>query len=85
MAESVMVELAKRGVGRQKAHEIMRRSSMRAAEEGMTLAEVLAGEATVAGLLSGDEIQRLLDPHQYIGTAVEQVDRLLLKLGPLLD
>jgi adenylosuccinate lyase len=85
MAESVMVELAKRGVGRQKAHEIMRSSSMRAVEEGMTLAEVLAGEETVSGILSSDEIERLLDPHQYIGTAVEQVDRLLLKLEPLLD
>jgi adenylosuccinate lyase len=85
MAESVMVELAKRGVGRQKAHEIMRSSSMRAVEEGMTLAEVLAGEKTVSDILSSDEIERLLDPHQYIGTAVEQVDRLLLKLEPLLD
>jgi len=85
MAESVMVELAKRGVGRQKAHEIMRSSSMRAVEEGRTLAEVLAQEETVAGHLSGAEIEKLLDPHRYIGTAVEQVDRLISKLAPLLD
>ncbi len=85
MAESVMVELAKRGVGRQKAHEIMRSSSMKAVEEGMTLAEVLAQEETVIEHLSPEEIERLLDPHRYIGTAVEQVDRLLLKLAPLLD
>ena len=85
MAESVMVELAKRGVGRQKAHEIMRSSSMRAVEEGKTLAEVLAEEETVAGHLSGAEIEELLDPHRYIGTAVEQVDRLISKLSPLLD
>jgi adenylosuccinate lyase len=85
MAESVMVELAKRGVGRQKAHEIMRSASMRAVEEGKTLAWVLAEEETVAVHLSPEEIDRLLDPHQYIGTAVEQVDRLLLKLSPLLD
>ena len=80
-----MVELAKRGVGRQKAHEIMRSSSMRAVEEGRTLAEVLAQEETVAGHLSGAEIEKLLDPHRYIGTAVEQVDRLISKLAPLLD
>jgi len=79
-----MVELAKRGVGRQKAHEIMRSASMRAVEDDRTLAEVLAGEETVAVHLSNEEIDRLLDPHQYIGTAVEQVDRLLLKLSPLL-
>ncbi len=85
MAESVMVELAKRGVGRQNAHEIMRRSSMKAVEEDRTLAEVLAEEETVTRHLSPEEIERLLDPHHYIGTAVEQVDRLLLKLEPLLD
>jgi len=85
MAESVMVELAKQDVGRQKAHEIMRSSSMRAVEEGRTLAEVLAQEETVAGHLSGAEIEKLLDPHRYIGTAVEQVDRLISKLAPLLD
>lgn len=85
MAESVMVELAKRGVGRQKAHEIMRSSSMKAVEEGRALAKVLAEEETVIEHLSPEEIELLLDPHQYIGTAVEQVDRLLLKLEPLLD
>ncbi|HII07543.1 MAG TPA: adenylosuccinate lyase [Methanotrichaceae archaeon] len=85
MAESVMVELAKRGVGRQKAHEIMRSSSMKAVEEDRALAEVLAEEETVIEHLSPEDIKLLLDPHQYIGTAVEQVNRLLLKLEPLLD
>lgn len=84
MAESVMVELAKRGVGRQKAHEVMRGASMRAVEEGKSLAEVLAEEGTVTEHLSSEEIEGLLDPHRYLGTAVEQVDRLILKLAPLL-
>ena len=84
MAESVMVELAKRGVGRQKAHEVMRGASMRAVEEGKSLAEVLAEEGTVTEHLSSEEIEGLLDPHRYLGTAVEQVDRLILKLTPLL-
>jgi adenylosuccinate lyase len=85
MAESVMVELAKRGVGRQRAHEIMRSCSMIAVEEGWPLAQVLAEEETVAQYLSPQEIKVLLDPHRYIGTAVEQVERLARKLEPILD
>jgi adenylosuccinate lyase len=80
MAENVMVELAKRGVGRQQAHEIMRQSSMKAFEEKRELAEVLLENQIVTDALSAQEIRDLLDPHKYIGTAVAQVERLNQKL-----
>jgi adenylosuccinate lyase len=80
MAENVMVELAKRGVGRQQAHEIMRQSSMQAFEEKRELSEVLLQNETVTRNLKAEEIRSLLDPHQYIGTAIEQVERLCQKL-----
>ncbi|MHC1594586.1 MAG: adenylosuccinate lyase [Methanotrichaceae archaeon] len=85
MAEAVMVELAKRGAGRQQAHEILRRCSTIALEEDRELAKVLADEEVVARHLSPEEIRELLDPHRYIGTAVEQVERLEDRLRPLLD
>jgi len=80
MAENVMVELAKKGAGRQQAHEIMRLSSMKAFEEKRDLADVLMEQEVVTARLTGDEIRDLLDPHKYIGTAVEQVERLNQKL-----
>lgn len=83
MAENVMVELAKRGVGRQQAHEIMRQSSMKAFEEKRELAEVLLENQAVTRVLSAQEIRDLLDPHKYIGTAVAQVERLNAKLQRL--
>jgi adenylosuccinate lyase len=83
MAENVMVELAKKGVGRQQAHEIMRQSSMTAFEEKRELADVLLENETVMKHLMPEEIQSLLDPHQYIGTAVLQVERLNEKLKRL--
>jgi adenylosuccinate lyase len=84
MAENVMVELAKRGVGRQQAHEIMRLSSMKAFEEGRELADVLMEQKVVTDNLLPLEIKNLLDPHVYIGTAVQQVERLSEKLQPYL-
>ncbi|WP_292478448.1 lyase family protein [Methanothrix sp.] len=47
MAENVMVELARRGVGRQQAHEIMRQSSMIAFEERKDLKDVLLENESV--------------------------------------
>lgn len=84
MAENVMVELAKKGVGRQQAHEIMRQSSMKAFEEKHELADVLLEQKIVTDHLTPEEIRDLLDPHKYIGTAVEQVERLNKKLKPYL-
>jgi adenylosuccinate lyase len=84
MAENVMTVLAKRGVGRQQAHEIVRQASMQALEENRDLAEVLSEKESVARVFSREEIAALLDPRRYIGTAVEQVERLDRKLRPLL-
>jgi len=84
MAENVMTELAKRGVGRQQAHEMVRQSSMQALAEKRDLAEVLSLKEAVARNLSSEEIRALLDPHQYIGTAMDQVEKLEGKLRPLL-
>jgi adenylosuccinate lyase len=83
MAENVMVELAKKGVGRQQAHEIMRQSSMAAFEQKRELNDVLLENETVMRHLSAGEIEALLDPHQYIGTAAAQVERLYGKLQKL--
>jgi adenylosuccinate lyase len=83
MAENVMVELAKKGVGRQQAHEIMRQSSMMAFEEKKELVDVLLENSTVMQHLTAQQISSLLDPHQYIGTAVAQVERLYQKLHRL--
>ncbi len=80
MAENVMVELAKKGAGRQQAHEIMRQASMLAFEDKRELADVLLANAVVTSYLEPEEIRALLDPHLYIGTAVEQVERLNEKL-----
>lgn len=83
MAESVMIELTRRGMDRQEAHEIMRVASMQALAEKRPLAEILSKHPGIAALASPEEIAALLDPDAYIGTAIWQVDRLADKLSPL--
>ncbi|MEI7435126.1 MAG: lyase family protein, partial [Methanomicrobiales archaeon] len=83
MAESVMIELTKKGMDRQEAHEIVRVTSMEALAGKRALAVVLANRPEVSRLLTPEEIGELLNPDNYIGTAVRQVERLIKKLAPL--
>jgi adenylosuccinate lyase len=83
MAESVMIELTRRGMGRQDAHERVRMASMQALAEGAPLGDVLAKDPEVVRYCSRDDIAALLNPDSYIGTSVQQVDRVREKLSPL--
>ncbi len=83
LAESVMIELTKRGMNRQEAHEVMRTASMQALAEDRDLALVLGERPEVTEFVTREDLERLLDPDAYIGTAVRQVDRLIEKLRPL--
>jgi adenylosuccinate lyase len=84
MAESVMVELTKRGMGRQDAHEAVRVASMEAYRKKGDLAAILAGDREVRKFISRKEITDLLDPEKYIGTAPAQVDRVIARLSKYL-
>jgi adenylosuccinate lyase len=83
LAESVMIELTKRGMNRQEAHEVMRTASMEALARDRDLGQVLAGRPEVTRFISPGELDALLDPEAYTGTALRQVDRLIEKLRPL--
>lgn len=83
MAEAVMIELTRRGMSRQDAHERVRIASMQAFEEGRHLADVLVTDHAIAAHCTRDELVTLLDPDQYIGTAVQQVEAVIRKLSPL--
>ncbi len=80
MAERIMIELAKRGMGRQTAHEVVRRCAMKAYEEDRHLKEVLLEDKEVMKYLAKEEIEKLMDPKTYIGLAPEIVDNVIKTL-----
>ncbi|RXA15128.1 adenylosuccinate lyase [Methanosarcina sp. MSH10X1] len=80
MGEAVMIELAKRGVGRQEAHELVRTAAMKAHDTGQHFKNVLLETPEVARYLTAMDIENLVNPDKYIGTAVEQVEVLVTKL-----
>jgi adenylosuccinate lyase len=83
MAESVMIHLTGQGMGRQDAHEHVREASMKALAEKRALADVLADDPKVLKFCTRNDIVKLLDPDNYIGTAPQQAGRVIRKLRPL--
>jgi len=81
MAESVMIALTAKGVGRQEAHKLVQDAAKRAREKDAHLREALAANATVARLLTKREIDAALNPDGYVGESVEIVDRMVKKYG----
>lgn len=86
--ENLLMSAVKNGGDRQAMHEIIRRHSMETTlrmREGLDcdLLERLAQDPDF--LLSDTEIETLMQPQDYIGRCVEQVERFLQKLPSLKD
>ena len=74
MSEAVMLTLTKKGMGRQKAHELIRRLALRSDAEKRPFKQVLLEDKTVKDELSEEEVDKALDPTNYLGTAIQQVE-----------
>ncbi len=64
-------------LGRQLAHDIVYDACRDAVESGRSLLELLAANAAVNAHMGRAELERLLDPRNYLGSAAQMVDRSL--------
>ncbi len=74
MSEAVMLTLAKKGLGRQKAHEITRQLAIKSYTEKRAFKEILIENKMIQETLSSSEIEDVMNPENYLGTALEQID-----------
>lgn len=86
--ENIMMEAVKKGGNRQKIHGIIRQSSLKANEkikngERCDLLEILANNKEL-NLLESD-LQKILKPELYIGRSIEQVEKYLEKIKPIIN
>jgi adenylosuccinate lyase len=80
MAESLMTTLIGKGMGRGDAHELMRKTALRAVEENKTLKEVFLEENEKSKLLTPKEVDDALNPNNYLGASEKIVERVIKKL-----
>ena len=77
LSEAVMVALTLKGVSRQEAHEILREAAMKAYESGEEFLNVLKRDEKIRNYVSETELESLLRPENYLGTAVRRVDSVI--------
>ncbi len=75
LTEAVMMALARKGMGRQRAHELLREVAITAFREGISIKEVLLRRPDVKTYLSEGEIEGLMRAENYLGKIDELVDR----------
>ena len=73
VAEAVMMGLAP-GLGRQVAHDLVYDACRAAVESGQPLLELLCANAEISAQLQRSELERLLDPRNYLGSAAQMVE-----------
>ena len=76
LAEAVAFALRER-LGREKSHKIVEEAARRATQDGSDFADVLMSYPDVSSHLSRAELSRLLDPANYLGSAVEVTEKVL--------
>lgn len=78
MSECVMMHLAER-LGRMTAHEIVYKACMEAYEKEIPLKDVLMNTKEVTEAFKEEEVDYMLDPHNYVGLAPVFADRVVEK------
>jgi adenylosuccinate lyase len=68
LSESVMIELGKK-IGKQSAHEVIYEDAMKSMKEEVDFKRVLLEDARVSQHLTRGDIDRLLNPAEYVGLA----------------
>ncbi len=74
MAEAVLMRLVEKGMGRQDAHEILRRLSTKALTDKKDFLSVLSESKEISKYLSLDELRDSLEPEKYIGSSIKLVE-----------
>ncbi|HVP15837.1 MAG TPA: adenylosuccinate lyase [candidate division Zixibacteria bacterium] len=74
MSEAVMMALAQKGMNRQEAHEVMRKLALKSERETRPFKEILLEDRVVSKKLDKKEIEKALNPRNYLGTATSQID-----------
>jgi adenylosuccinate lyase len=76
LSEAVMLALGK-SIGKQSAHEVVYEDAMKSFEESISFKQVLLNDNRVGEHLTGSQIDRLLDPSNYVGLAPQMAKEMV--------
>ena len=77
MAERLMAELTRAGMGKQTAYGIVRKNAIKANKEKLLLGELILEDEDVQKYLTQEDVDKIMDPHTYTGSIPTIIDELL--------
>ncbi|MDP1553716.1 MAG: adenylosuccinate lyase [Methanobacteriaceae archaeon] len=77
MAERLMAELTRKGMGRQTAYALVRKCAIKANKEQKLLSEIILSQSELEGYLTQEDVQKIMNPRTYIGSAVLSVEKII--------
>jgi adenylosuccinate lyase len=77
MAERLMAELTRAGMGKQTAYALVRENAIKANQEKLLLSDLILADEQASKYLSKEEVEKIMDPHTYTGSADIIVDEII--------
>ena len=77
MAERLMAELTRKGMGRQTAYGIVRECAIKANKNQELLSDMILAKVELKEFLSDEDVEEIMNPHTYIGSSKKIVDEIL--------
>lgn len=77
--EAVITELVKKGIARQRAHEVLRKSSFKALSQDCQLKEILFKNKEILKYLTQKELERIMDYRNYLGLSIKKTEKIIKK------
>ncbi|NHI93664.1 MAG: adenylosuccinate lyase [Candidatus Lokiarchaeota archaeon] len=76
-AENIMIKLVEKGLNRQEAHEKLREIAIACRDQDISYKQGILNDDVLKNLISLEDLDAWLDPKNYIGTAVKQVENII--------
>ncbi|MCC7553265.1 MAG: adenylosuccinate lyase [Methanobacteriaceae archaeon] len=79
MAERLMAELTRSGMGKQTAYGIVRKNAIKANKEGKLLSDLILEDDNVKNFLNKEDVEKIMNPNTYIGSSSIIINELIEK------
>ncbi len=77
MDERIILKLVEKGIGRQDAHELVRKYAVKAQSENLDFKKIFLSDPLVAKKLSERELEEIVNPEMYLGNYKEIIERII--------
>ncbi|MGC8673448.1 MAG: adenylosuccinate lyase, partial [Thermoplasmata archaeon] len=77
MDERIILKLVEKGLGRQEAHELVRKYAIKSQTENKDFKKLFLEDEKVKNLIDENELEEIVDPKKYLGEYDKIIERII--------